>query len=294
MFTPTLKPLKSKKFSVGLTLLLLLCSHTYATEIANPVNISFGTLRTHAEQAAVALVVKYSEKIDEEYFVSNAKDANLNNGKGWLFEFSPEVELQTGEADSFNGLVTKLTGNYIRFNTTLVGPIEAPDNSKPFHVFPISLGLESNRNFQTNSLLVELGYIPFDLKSKWRLGIDTKIGAFIQAGYKFESDSTQVEAEGGASDQSNEDPDSELFRIKLDAGTELLSYKISSKYSISLVPRARIWFDLANSETYHKYETEVKLSLGDGKTLDFRYEDGSGAPNFNEGSQFGTYLTINY
>lgn len=261
---------------------------------ASPLELSIGTIRTEAEAAAVGLLVKYTEKMDEEYFFSNASDVTSSNGKGWLFDISPEVELQTGEKDSFNGLVAKLTGNYITFSTTTVSGIGTPNTAELFHVLPVSFGFESDRNFEKVNFLVEAGYVPFDLGSKWRLGLDSKIGIFLQAGYKYEVDGNASTNTGGAVDESEEDLDSGIARVKLDAGTEILKYNYSKSRTIALIPRARVWYDIVNSEIYHKLEAKLQFSLTKDKFFDLKYENGSGAPNFNEGDQFSANLTIKF
>ncbi|MEM8497929.1 MAG: hypothetical protein AAF542_07890 [Pseudomonadota bacterium] len=280
-------------FAILMTSVLPCVSYASEQE-SSPVEISIGTIKTEAENAAVGFLVKYIENINEDYFISNAKGVKTDGGKGWLLDITPEIELQTGEEDSFNGLVAKMTANYISFDTTLVDDVEVPDTSKYFSVFPMSIGLESDRNFGDASLLVEAGYVPFNLGSKWRLGLDSKIGVFFQAGYKFEIESNAEVEEGGATDESEELTDNEIARIKLDAGTDLLRFKYSGEKSIALVPRARVWYDIVNDEVYHKLEAKLEFSIGKDRSFDFRYEDGSGAPNFNEGSQFSANLTIMY
>lgn len=270
------------------------CLSVASSQDGAPVEISIGTIRTEAEKAAVGVLIKYADKIDEDYFASNAKDVKTGGGKGWLLDITPEVELQTGEEDSFNGLIAKMTANYISFDTISINGVETPDTSKYFSVFPVSVGIESDRNFNNTSLLLEVGYVPFNLGSKWRLGLDSKIGVFLQAGYKLENDSDPELLEGGAIDESEESADSEIARLKIDSGTDLIRFEYSGGKTIALVPRARLWYDIANDEVYHKLEAKLEFSLGDDKSFDFRYEDGSGAPNFNEGSQFSANLTIMY
>lgn len=270
------------------------CASNASEKDSSPVEISIGTIRTEAEKSAVGVLVKYVENIDEDYFVSNAKNHKIKDGKGWLIDITPEIELQTGGEDSFNGLIAKMTLNYISFDTTIINDIETPDTGSYFSVFPVSIGIESDRKFNNASLLVEAGYVPFNLRSKLRLGLESKIGIFLQAGYKFENDSNPEPEEGGANDESQELADSEIARVKIDAGTELLRFKYWGEKSIALVPRARFWYDIANDKVYHKLEAKLEFSLGKDKSFDFRYEDGSGAPNFNEGSQFSANLTIMY
>jgi len=287
-----------------LLLSLLICQNTLAdSENTYPLDISLGSIKTEAEQAALGILVKYSENIDSNYLLLNAKPKNFDidsDDSGWLFDISPEIEIQTGDADAFNGIIAKITGNYIRFDLKKIEyegqkPVITPDSSKLFHVYPISVGFESDRNFQNVSGLLEAGYIPF--YSKWKLGLQHKVGIFIQGGYKFENDEDDNATPniGGAVNESEEKPGDEIARIKFDAGTDLtLPFLSKGKYNIHFIPRARLWYDLINSEVYHKYEAVLKLTLGKDRSFDLRYEDGSGAPNFNEGEQFSANISFKY
>lgn len=279
--------------------IILFCVSTIAyadnEDDNTPLDISFGTVRTEAEKAALGILVSYIKKIDEEYLFTSADPKNAKPGSGWLFDISPEVEIQIGEEDAFNGLIAKFTGNYIRFETTKIGDYYTPCSDCFFHAFPLSFGFESDRNFENVSSLLELGYVPFYLKNKWKLGLKSKIGLFVQAGYKFEIEDNPEVKEGGSVPETEEEPDSEILRFKLDAGTQINLFSYSKgKQSVSLVPRVRLWSDMANSEIYHKYEATLKFSLGKDKSFDLKYEDGSGAPNFNEGEQFSANISIKY
>ena len=271
-----------------------------------PVYISVSIIRTEDGKATVGAIVDYEEKMDEKYLnkkyldkkyllTDNSDPKNLNLNSGWLLDISPDIEVQMGEEDSFNGAILKLTGNFIRFQITEIEDIRTPCSTCPFHVFPLSLGLESDRDFENLSTLLEFGYVPFYLKSKWKLGLKSKIGLFFQGGYKIEIDDEPELKEGGAVITTEEDPDNGIARLKLnaEADIDLFSYSNGGQ-KVSLVPRVRIWYDMVNSEIYHKYEATLKFPLGKDKTFDLKFEDGSGAPNFNEGAQFSTSLTIKY
>jgi hypothetical protein len=51
-----------------------------------------------------------------------------------------------------------------------------------------------------------------------------------------------------------------------------------------------------NSEIYYTLEAKVRfyLSQQKDKFFDFEYQKGSGAPNFNQGDQFGIGLTVTF
>lgn len=257
-----------------------------------PVELSIGTLRTEAELAAIGIAIKYLKELDVNYFFGNFDKANNEKGRGWILDLYPEIEIQTGEADSFNAVVVKVRGNYMSFKKINRKGIITPDTSRAFSIFPVSFGVESNRNFESSSLLLEVGYVPFNPMNNIELGTSTKLGLFLQAGYKFEVDDTPVDVEGGAEDESEEVPDSEIARLKFDLSTSLLSTDAFGGYNVALIPSARGWYDIANEEFYHKLEADISISLDQGRTLNFKYEKGSGSPNFNEGSQFGTYIKL--
>lgn len=256
-------------------------------ETSTPLDVTIGTIRTEAKAAAIGLLVKFAEDIDSDYLFTNYEPEKFN----WLFDISPSIELQTGEADAFNGVIAKLVGNYIRFDTVRVAGLLTPKSSSLFHVFPFSVGFETDRKFDNVSFLLEGGYVPFHLGSPHKIGLKTKVGVFLQAGYKFEvdDDSLSANTSGGATDESEEGPNSGLFRMKLDGKTDL---ELGTFQSIRLMPRVRLWFDLANSAAYYKAEGVVRLVLAANKSFDLKYEKGSGAPNFNEGEQFSANITV--
>jgi len=256
-------------------------------ESSTPLDLTIGTIRTEAEAAAIGLLVEFTEDIGPEYLLNNCKPEKSN----WLFDISPSIELQTGEADAFNRVIAKLVGNYIRFDTTRVAGIVTPKSSSLFHVFPFSVGFEADRKFDNVSFLLEAGYVPFHLGSPHKIGLKTKVGLFLQTGYKFEVDDESMPANpvGGAIDESEEGPNSGLFRVKLDGKTDL---KLGTFESIRFMPRIRLWFDLANFAIYYGSEAVVRFDLAANKSFDLKYEKGSGAPNFNEGEQFSANITV--
>jgi hypothetical protein len=120
------------------------------------------------------------------------------------------------------------------------------------------------------------------------------LGVYLQGGYKFDNideseDASGMSADqGGDSDESQEKPDEPIARVKTEA-----TYAFTMMNMISLVPRGTGWYDMLNQEFYYRLEALLRFAIiPNNFSLDFLYEKGSGAPNFNEGDQYSTGLTI--
>lgn len=285
---------------VGCGVLLALCllpSVAQADE-QQPLEVSFGVLRTEAEAAAVRLAMDYAKDLDEVWVARYTPGQD----RQWLLDLSPEVKINTGDHDAFDGIVAKVTGNYIRFRTTKVGGIVTPDSAALFHVIPVSVGIETARRLEHVNALAEFGYVPFRLGGKkLRVGINPKIGVFAQAGYKSvvkEGGAEQRGAEPGADgsvDTSQEKPDTVLARVKGQLGFELPVLTMSGgAQGVHVVATTTGWYDIMNDAWYYRIEATLRLKVADDKSFDFTYEKGSGAPNFNAGDQFSANLTMGF
>jgi hypothetical protein len=270
------------------------------------VDLALGALKTEAEAAAIRLAINFVEELPDIFKASGPQS------KAWLVDLRPEVTIETGTADSFNAIIAKLTGNYIRFPTTVVGGVVVPDGSRLFHAFPLSMGLETDRSFRTVSAIAEVGYVPFYLKqTRFKLGLNPKLGIFLQSGYKFSvsevvnsGDVATVDdcclddigsGSNGSKDESEEAPDSGLLRMKGVAEFQVPIVKIAGgERGLSFVGRAAGWYDIANGAFYHKLVATVRLSVSSDRHFDFTYEKGSGAPNFNKGAQFSANLAVEF
>ncbi|WP_269585330.1 hypothetical protein [Roseibium sp. Sym1] len=280
-------------------------------------DVAVDTVITEAEKAAVGVLIDLF-KNPKDVFLTNCSPGKIKSGKcnigrehGWLFDLAPDVKIKTGSSDTFESIVGKITGNFMLFDldspasqglpiTSSSTPI--PNLSKPVHVFPISLGVETTRYFDTVSGLAEVGYVPFDLNGgipNFQLGVDAKLGVFLQGGYKF--DAVGKTRSGGAKDESSEKPDSALGRIKTVASYrfELPVPLGAFDTTLTNTPHATGWYNFIDNEFYYSVgissELELSKSSGGRKTLwDFTVEHGSGEPNFNTGTQFSTGLKITF
>ncbi len=282
-------------------------------------DVAVETVVTEAEKAAVGVLIDLF-KNPRDVFWTNCSPKTISSGKcnlgrehGWLFDLAPDVKIKTGSDDTFESIVGKITGNFMIFD--LDSPAQQnpdlppdlpqtpiPTLSKPVHVFPISLGVETTRYFDTVSGIVEVGYQPFVMNGgnpKFQLGKNAILGVFLQGGYKF--DAVGKTRSGGAKDESSEEPDSALGRIKT-----LASYSFElpiplGAYETSLIntPRATGWYNFVDNEFYYSVglSSELELAKSDGgrRTVwDFTVEHGSGEPNFNTGTQFSTGLKVTF
>jgi hypothetical protein len=174
------------------------------------------------------------------------------------------------------------------------------------HVFPLSAGIETTANGDTLNAVGEVGYVPFHFGSSarlglndLRLGINPRVGFFAQGGQKLRQDA-EFET-GGARDDSGEEKGKGIGRLKSVASMQLLfpMRMLGVKTGLTVEPSATGWYDLLNEEVYYSLKLSLGLVLlGTGarrSTLwEFTVQDGSGEPNFTEGTQFGTGLKLVY
>jgi hypothetical protein len=253
---------------------------------STPLQVSIGAVRTAAERSAVAFAIDLTKNLNGVDFQSNTNHS--------LVYFTPDIQIQTGEGDAFDGIVAKVTGSLVVFRDTTIAGLKTPNTTR-FSAFPFSAGIETDRRFDAINTMVEAGWVP------WFQGVvpgflkSTFVGLFLQAGYKADvgTSSEPTVPGGGNLDESDEDLDSGLLRAKGSvkfAPTFTLGAK--GELTLGIVGAASVWYDLAHGATYHRIDAKAKVGLGKDKTFEFGYQDGSGAPNFNEGDQFGAFLVV--
>ncbi|MFT5499342.1 MAG: hypothetical protein ACI9TH_004757, partial [Kiritimatiellia bacterium] len=208
----------SKK--VFLRSLALLIAGLGCTHAQNDFKVKLATIKTEAEAAAVGYAVSFAEELSGFEGFKWGDFPMLN--KGYYIDFTPDISLKTGEEDSFSSLNAKLTANVVMFSTTTVpgaGGIRTPDPTRLTWVAPISIGVETDRNYNNVGMLAEAGIVPLkSLGQNQVLGFNPKLGVFIQGGYKAEVDSaatnTTRSASSGDVDESEEGPDDAIARLK--------------------------------------------------------------------------------
>ncbi|NQT77872.1 MAG: hypothetical protein HQ565_09175 [Bacteroidetes bacterium] len=256
-------------------------------------NVLLGYLNTALEQNALRFAVDYSKKLKPKLEL-------FKSGKASLVSFSPDIRIDVGSDDAFNGIIAKYTGNIMKFKTTTVAGIdEVPDLSKVFHNFPVSAGFETNQSFSSINGLLEFGYVPWYMNDKDlpKFVRQTRIGVFVQGGYKFKlSDQPDTVFNSGAGniDESKENSDSELLRLKASAVISPHFYlDKDKKLGFAIIGKGDVWYDIINTEFYYSLLGAIRFIYED-YYIDTKYEKGSGAPNFNQGSQFGVNLGMQF
>jgi hypothetical protein len=276
-----------KLFITIIAVVFGLANFSTAQDSPSPFELSLMAIRTDAEKAAVAIAAKYVKSLNVE---------QLLIGEGFLTSFTPQVEIKAGSEGTFSGILASVSGFHAIFQTTEINGVETPDSSKYFSVFSFSGGIETDQYLDNISLLAEVGYSPLlKLDNTYFLGLNPKIGLFAQGGYKLGIGTSETKT-GGAEDKSAEDPNSALLRLKLggDADFRLLDFGDNNEFSIDLNPVAWLWYDVLHSQIYYNFKGTISLNLDGQTSYDINYEFGSGAPNFNQGGEFSTGLTIRF
>ena len=253
-----------------------------------PLHVTLAALRTQAEAEAVGFLIDYAETLSE-LDILDAKPGMATN----IF---PDIKIQTGEEDAFSSLTAFLGVRIFKFEETVVDGVITADPTKLMNIFAINAGAETTRNFDNVAGLVELGWAPvkYSKHSNLKLGLNPAFATYLQGGYKVGIEDPDPDATGGDVDESAEDPDSALLRFKTEFSADIDLVELGNGKAIKLVPAAEFYYDFLNSEVYYSLRGILRLQLAEDKAFDFSYDKGSGAPNFNEGDQFGMGLRISF
>ena len=260
-----------------------------------PVQISLNSIRTDLKQSAMKMGIQYIQSLDTLWEKEHFKDWDKS-----LLTFTPEFGIETGTNDAFSAISGKITGFFMFFDTVRVAGQITPRTDKIFHTMPVSAGFETSNAFQSINGIVEIGYVPWyqmPTSKTPQFLRHTTFGLYAQGGYKFFTDSTQRQSNlGGNVDKSAEKINEFIFRVKshFSIDTKQLLVNSTNNRGIALIGTADTWYDLMNSKIYYRIEGKLKVLLTKNYFFDFVYEKGSGAPNFNQGDQFGMGLTVSF
>lgn len=257
-----------------------------------PTILSLTTVKTELGEAAVQIGMEYLTNLD------NLLPGVFIAEENYLFTMSPEFKINTGNQDVFSSITAKAQGLFIFFSR-----IDVPEGGEtvnttiPFHAVSISGGIESDNTFSNINGILEVGYVPwYQLQpvEMPRFLKHTKLGIFVQSGYKFKVDNRNTPAQGGDKDESLENPNDPIFRAKGRFGIDTKSLMVhrNTGFGVGLIGTADAWYDVLNSAIYYRIEGKLRVYLNAEKYFDFKYEKGSGAPNFNQGDQYGVGLTV--
>lgn len=267
-------------------------------------SLSVSSIRTDLKASAIALAISYAQAWDSVFVI---KDIQISpTSKNSLFQLTPEINVLTGTSDAFSSINIKAQGFAMFFRDTTVAGLRTVNSRRMFHLMPVSAGLESNNTFGVINGVAEVGYAPwYQITGNSRITPfmrTTRIGIFLQSGYKFKNDTTGQYLKGGDVVQGKERQDKVIFRTKgsfvIDANKPILTLGF---LQAGVVGAADLWYDFVNRAWYHRVEGKLRLYMPTAgnkpnslkrQYLDFAYQKGSGAPNFNQGDQYGIGLTV--
>ncbi|HPF52738.1 MAG TPA: hypothetical protein PK335_14245 [Draconibacterium sp.] len=284
-----------KKLSICFILLWLIFSPILSAQ-EKPLQLSIGTIKTALKQNAIDFGIKYIQSYDSLL----QRQDKLWDGDKSLLQLSPQFNVQSGTSDAFSSIDVKLSGLFMIFQTTEVAGITTPCTNCYMHLIPVNFGVETNNSFSIVNGIFEVGYVPWYQSPMMKNIPDwlkhTKAGVFLQAGYKFGRDTTSMNLEGGQTDESLENADSGIFRLKGSFAIDTKSLIRVSLLEVGLWGSADAWYDILNNEIYYRLEGTIRFFLSENmdKFFSLNYQKGSGAPNFNQGDQFGMGLTISF
>lgn len=272
-----------------LVMLLLLLSSMSQAQLT----VSIGAGKTDLRDNAITIGLTYIKSFDsvwknQDYLVA---------GKRSLFLITPEANIQTGNQDAFSSINIKATGLFMTFSETSVSGMYTPNTAKTFHCFPVSIGVETNNLFNAINGIAEVGWVPWYQAATRNISPvikRTKFGLFLQGGYKFYVDSTGRTAKGGEIDESLEQVKSGILRAKGSFGIDTKTLLKINGLDIGLVGSADVWYDFLNSAVYHRIDARGRFFISAENYIDLIYQKGSGAPNFNQGDQYGVGLTVTF
>jgi hypothetical protein len=251
-----------------------------------PLFLSLGSVRTENETAAIRLLVEYTSELGEiDIDITDRFWGNL----------SPYIRFQTGEKDAFSGIIAQLGGNFYSFSYDEVDGINVENTRAFFHVFPLGVGAETNREFNNLNALLEFGYVPWyqNIPSLPDFIRKSKIGIFLQSGYKFKT--RVIETDDGSTDQIRDNENDPLFRLKGVFGfNPKLVFSGDGQTGVSILGHITGWWDIIDKKEYYRVDATFRIHLSSDKFFDLTYERGSGAPNFNIGDQFSANITIQF
>lgn len=274
--------------AVLLTLMVFLASGGKSQGLFD---LNVGSFKTELRNNALRLAVDYSRKGMEQLHNKQI------NGDSSFIVFFPEFKSEDGSEDVFSSIVAKLTGFVGKFHVKYIDGSPTPDLQRTTHVFPFSIGAETDGDFAYINGIIEGGYFPWywTPQSKVpRVLKHTQAGIFLQAGYKFKGDTSSLNI-GGKADQSEEKEDRAIFRSKFSFLIDTKNLmRAGSGFGFGIIGGGDLWYDFINAAFYYKLEAKARLYLSRNYYFDLQYQKGSGAPNFNKGDQFGVNLGISF
>jgi hypothetical protein len=249
--------------------------------------------RTDLKSGAIAFTIDYLHGLDS---LIGGKEA-LYFGKSSIFQVMPSFHIQSGSEDAMSSITAKMTGLLLTFKTKEISPgVVIPNFGRAFSSFPMSAGIETNDRLSFINTLGEIGFVPvFIGRDNPEILRHTRLGIYLQGGYKFKTtDSLASLNSGGDKDASEEAVNSGILRAHGSVLVDTKGILTLGLAKIGLVGSAEGWMDFINGAFYHRIDAILRVYVSTDFMLDFIYQQGSGAPLFNDGHQVGVGLTAKF
>lgn len=277
-----------------------------ATAPGTFLELTLGTVKDQAEAAGVRALVRYGDRLSEDERLSNATQRVF-------YEITRKVQFDVTDKGAFAGASLRYGAKAynVPFRERVLPNGEkaiVSDSDGWMHVFPVTLGLDSDRGFKNRDVLLEAGYVPFkgdSGRSCFKLGGNPAVGLAAQLGHRTRDPAT-----------ASPDEKSTLKRLKLELladfrlgclrhgpkaapddavdNTSLLSLFAQDLSNVQVLFEGRAWRDFDLHDSFRHAVLTVRVPTGKGMFMDFKREVGAEAPTFAKGSQFGAYLTVQY
>lgn len=272
-----------KQLAGSLLIFLMVLLTSFKSEAQLAVNLS--AVKTALKDGGLQMGISYIKSLDG----SIGGKSKFRYGKHSVFVYTPDFNIQAGTADAMSSITAKVTAMSVSFKTKNLKGLNVADLNKTFTVIPLSLGVETNGVFGFINGLAEAGYAPW-----WggKIGKYITTAAYMQGGYKFKIDT--VQGVGGAADESAEPVNDALLRLKGHFAADSRALVTIDGIRVGVAGKATVWFDLLNDETYYKLDGILRFYIFGNNTFDVAVQRGSGAPNFNTGTQYSGGLTIRF
>lgn len=261
-----------------------------------PLQLSLGTLKEEAEKSAVRALVKFGDG-------AALTEALVRPESASFYVVSRKVEFDATDSGTFGGVALRY--GVVRYSPTqrdvIVDGLKLTQSAGWINRYPVSLGLDADRDFKDRDLLLEAGWVPAmgnPGTSCFKLGLNPVIGIVGQLGRRT---------------RDNAAPDFErsLRRVKVEFKS---AFEIGSCFGVrpsgngagpldaltADIAKWRVrleatgWYDFVTRTEYKYAALTLRMPVGPDSFVDLKREVGATAPGFTQGSQYGAYLTVQY
>lgn len=282
------------------TALLAICARAWsqasAPEAARDLTLSLGAVKEQLETSGVRALVKFANarELDE---------ALKSPGGPSFYILNRKIDVDVTDKGTFGGLSMRYGVTRFFAPIKIVEGVKVTDSSGWMHTIPMTLGLDASRRLDNRDVLLEVAYVPFKglgVPSCFKLGGNPVVGVVGQAGHRtrqdapadFKSSLARLRLEAKASFLLG--PCFGIGKGAADRGAGFLDVLAIDIANWRVLIDASATRDFVDKKNYRHAALAIRMPAAKGSFVDLRREVGSAAPNFEKGSQYGVYLTVQY